>query len=63
MKQQRIVPISPQTPRFQISNPTPQTPMSQMQPGQDNPMTDLHKMALGVAMSNLLKRKKDQKAK
>lgn len=53
--------LPPLSPSIRINSAPAQTPMSHVAPGQDMPTTDLHKMALSVAMSNLLKRKKGQK--
>lgn len=46
-------------PKFNTRPPMPM--QSQMQPGQVNSTLDLHKMAMGIAMSNMLKKKKKQK--
>ena len=61
MRKMKIPPLSPSQPLHLQSQPI-QTPMSKTAPEQVLPTTDLHKMAMSVAMSNLLKRKKPQQA-
>ncbi len=58
MKRLKLPPFTPHALRLQ-SQPI-QTPMSQAAPEQVMPTTDLHKMAMSVAMQNILKRIKPQ---
>jgi hypothetical protein len=55
----KLPPLTPSAPLHLQSQPI-QTPMSKAAPEQVLPTTDLHKMAMSIAMSNLLKRKRPQ---
>ena len=59
MRKIKLPPLSPSQPLHIQSQPI-QTPMSKAAPEQVLPTTDLHKMAMSIAMSNLLKRKRPQ---
>ena len=62
MSKLNITPLTPAVRPLRIQSQPIQTPMSKSAPEQVLPTTDLHKMAMSIAMSNILKRKKPQQA-